>query len=354
MEGLARGERRVMVPFIDLHCDTLTQASLHFHDDLFSLPFTALDVKRLGNGGAKAQAFAVCLPQESTVKKLGLLYEGDWKHIKRLAGILYNTARMHPNEIGILEKAEDLDKNWSEGRISAILTVEDGREIQGDLRMIHRYFRLGVRILTLTWNNENCFGYPNSMDPEIMGKGLTEFGREGVRYMNKIGMIVDVSHLSDGGFWDVAAMSRESHKPFIASHSNCRALCDHPRNLSDEMIREIGETGGVIGMNQYPLFLNEGESRRGGFCLIPRGLRKRFEKNSLDEMVDHLRHMVEIGGIDCAALGSDFDGMGGKLCLKGPQDYQKLADRLSEEFSSEEVEKIFHGNIERVMRETLP
>ena len=330
-----------MIPFIDMHCDTLTQAAFHFRHNLCRLPMEQLDVRRLEEGGAKAQLFAVCLPKITTVGRLGKLYEGDWAHIRRLAGILHHTCELYGSRIAWCRSAGDLDAQSSAGKISAVLTVEDGRDIDGDMRRLALYHRLGVRLITLTWNYPNCFGFPNlpaGRNPtrEERERGLTDFGKEAVTEMNRLGILIDVSHLSDGGFFDVAALTR---KPFVASHSNCRAVCGHPRNLSDEMIRVIAEKGGVIALNQFPPFLRENARR-----------------SSMEDCVAHLSHLREVGGVDCMALGSDFDGCGKtvRMCVNGPQDYPKLADCLMKNgFSEEETEKIFYRNAERVIREVL-
>ena len=330
-----------MIPFIDMHCDTLTQANMHFQHDLYQLPLEMLDVVKLKRGGARAQFFAICLPKITTVQKLGSLYEGDWKHIRRLAGILHNTCALHPDTIALCGSADDLDANVKAGRISAVLTIEDGRDIGADMKRLERYHRLGVRMMTLTWNYPNCFGYPNAPggkrgSKEEMEKGLTAFGKEAIGEMNRLGIVIDVSHLSDGGFWDVVSLTE---KPFAASHSNCRAVCDHPRNLTDEMIRALADKGGVMGLNQHPPFLYDGAT-----------------ENRVEDYLAHLTHMRDVGGIDCVALGSDFDGVGRsvRLRMKGPQDYPKLANLLLDHgFTHDEVEKIFYRNVERLMRDAM-
>ncbi len=330
-----------MVPFIDMHCDTLTQANMHFQHDVYQLPLEMLDVVKLKKGGAKVQFFAVCLPKITTVRTLGSLYEGDWKHIRRLAGILHNTCNLHPDHIALCRSIEDLEKNEAAGRISAILTIEDGRDINGDMKRLELYHRLGVRLITLTWNFENCFGYPNTpggkfVPQEMMDRGLSSFGKDAIGEMNRLGILIDVSHLSDGGFRDVAQLS---DKPFVASHSNCRAICSHPRNLTDEMIRTLAEKGGVMGLNQYPLFLYNGAT-----------------ESRVEDYLAHINHMRDVGGIGCIALGSDFDGIG-RSCrpkMKGPQDYPKLANLLLDSgYTEDEVDRIFYKNAERVLREVL-
>ena len=330
-----------MIPFIDMHCDTLTQANMHFQHDLYKLPLEMLDVVKLKKGGARVQFFAVCLPKITTVRRLGALYEGDWKHIRRLAGILHNTCALHPDAIALCRDVSDLDANDAAGRISAVLSIEDGRDIGGDMKRLELYRRLGVRMMSLTWNHPNCFGYPNAPGGktgtrEEMEKGLTAFGKEAVGEMNRLGIVIDVSHLSDGGFRDVVSLTK---KPIAASHSNCRAICNHPRNLTDEMIRTLAEKGGVMGLNQFPPFLCKGAAW-----------------SRAEDYLAHINHMRDVGGIDCVALGSDFDGVGRmvRLRMKGPQDYPGLANYLLDHgFTQDEVEKIFHKNAERVMREAM-
>ncbi len=330
-----------MVPFIDMHCDTLTIANIHYRHDLNRLNMAQVDVERLLQGGARAQFFAICMPKQTTVKLLGNLYEGDWKHIRRLAGILYNTCRQHPDIIQMYSHKGDWERCVKEGKICAFLTIEDGRDIAGDMSRLLLYRRLGVRVITLTWNFSNCFGHPNApygrtATKSDMNRGLTAFGKEAVEEMNRLGIVIDVSHLSDRGFWDVAEISK---KPFVATHSNCRSICSHPRNLTDEQIRAIAEHGGVIGLNQYPVFLNRWSRVAGeGDCLA------------------HLLHLRDVGGIDCIALGSDFDGCSRtvRMYLNGPQDYPMLADVLLKNgFTQDEVDKIYFRNAERIIKECM-
>ena len=322
------------VPFIDFHCDTLMQAWFRRRKEVYSLPPAMADVKRLKQGGAKAQFFAIFLQSLRMKRCLGPLMPKDEAYIDRMVGIFRRTLANHRDEIAFAGNSRQMEKNWQEGRISAFLTIEDGREVQGRMERLEEYHRMGVRLLGLTWNYANCFGFPNSQDPSVMKQGLSDFGKEAVGELNRLGMIIDVSHLSDGGFWDVARLSR---KPFVASHSNARALCPHPRNLTDEMIRAVGEAGGVVGLNHCPKFLYP-DSR----------------ENRIEDLVRHLLHIRNVGGLEAAALGSDFDGISGKLALKGPQDYGKLTEALRREgLSCEEIEKIYHKNAERVIRDVM-
>ena len=186
--------------------------------------------------------------------------------------------------------------------------------------------------MTPIWNFENCLGHPNSRDAEVMKKGLKPFGRDVVERMGELNMIVDVSHASDGTFWDILEIAKS---PIIASHSNCRALCDHPRNMTDEMIRALAERGGVSGLNFYGMFL-------GG------------KKESLiDDMVAHVLHMMQIGGSEFPAIGTDFDGFSGMEILEIPEvaDMGKLWDALKKKGISEsQLDKIWCENALRILK----
>ncbi|MDD2959965.1 MAG: dipeptidase [Lachnospiraceae bacterium] len=316
------------IPFIDMHCDTLMHAWEGRKDDIYDLSKTMLDVKRLQQGSAKAQFFAVFLqPVTGEVQ----VVQDDDSYIVELVKILKNTLKRHDDTIAFAGSYLEMQKNYSEGKISAFLTIEDGRFVDGRMEKFEEYYQLGIRLVTLTWNHMNCFGYPNSFDPSIREKGLFAFGKEALEEMNRLGILIDVSHLSDGGFWDVASISR---KPFVASHSNSRSLCNHPRNLTDDMIQAIGSSGGVIGINQCPEFL-----------------RMNCHESSMSDLIEHIKHIYSKGGKDTVALGSDFDGISGKLALEGPQDYGYLAAALQKAgFTAEEVECIFYKNVERVLQ----
>ncbi|MDD3139919.1 MAG: membrane dipeptidase [Lachnospiraceae bacterium] len=204
------------------------------------------------------------------------------------------------------------------------------------MQNLKKYYDMGIRLITLTWNYENCFGFPNSVDNFTMNRGLKKFGKEAIEYMNCLRMLIDVSHLSDGGFWDVMKLSS---KPVFASHSNCRALCNHPRNLTDEMIQAIGDNGGVIGLNFAPFFLNENPKDDNG---------------TIEIMERHLQHMIDVGGEDVVALGSDFDGISGNLEILSTDQIPFFLDRMeSDGMSASIVEKIAYKNAYRVIKETI-
>lgn len=324
-----------MVPYIDMHCDTLMRAWMRRRSDLLHLK-GMVDLARLGAGGCKAQFFAVFLPPVELVRRLGPLFPSDEDYIKKCIAIFHHTARLHPDLLAQAKTFEEIEKNAAAGKLSGILTLEDGRAVNGRMEHLDRFYRMGIRLISLTWNAPNCFGEPNGSSG-----GLTPFGREAVAHMNRIGMMVDVSHLSDRGFSEVAEICRQNGKPFVASHSNCRALTPHPRNLTDEMIRALADCGGVIGVNFGPDFLEQGQPR--------------FRKESrIAAIVAHLKHMIRIGGTDCAAIGTDFDGINGRLEIGSADRMPLLFEALEREgFAADAIEKIAFRNVERVLREVL-
>ena len=324
------------VPYIDMHCDTLMQAWLKRKKDIYTLPKAMVDVQRLKQGGCMAQFFAIFMPPIKLKKYMGPFFPKDGPYIRKLHTIFQNTLKDHGDVLAPVFTGKDLEQNAAQGKISALLTLEDGRAVNGSLERLEEFYTMGVRLISLTWNQPNCFGSPNSDNPQVMNTGLTPFGRQAVERMTQLGMIVDVSHLSDGGFWDVAQISS---KPFVASHSNCRELCPHRRNLTDDMLRALGEKGGVAGVNFGPEFLNQSPE----------------DKNSTNERIAvHLRHMIQKGGLECAAFGSDFDGIKGSFETGSPKEMPRLISYLeSHGFTWEEIEHIAYKNMQRVLKECL-
>lgn len=316
--------------YIDLHCDTLMQAALSQRKDIAVMEKAMVDLDRLEKGGCMAQFFAIFMPPMAYRAKYGSALPDDETYIRLLHGILMNTIQLYPGRLALAKSAGDLAANA--GKISAFLTLEDGRAVDGKLENLDRFFDLGVRLISLTWNEANCLGAPNSADPAVMAQGLTPFGRDAVRRMNELGMIVDVSHLSDGGFWDVAELS---DRPFVASHSNCRSLCAHPRNLTDEMIRALADRGGVAGLNFNPPFLEEGGTH-----------------SAVQRIADHARHLADVGGLGCVALGTDFDGIRGTFDVGSPDKMDLLFTALQKVgFTQDQVEQIAWGNAQRLIRD---
>lgn len=309
---------------IDLHCDTIWRL-MEAGDNvgLYRNPFS-VDIEKLKASQAQAQFFALFVNKAKTSDPLArALAMADRFH--------YELAQ-NQQDIALARNYAELRQNRSEGKISAFLTIEEGGVLKGELANIEKFYRLGVRLITLTWNYPNEIGYPNSQ-LDYREQGLTLFGQEVVAEMNRLGIIVDVSHLSDRGFYEVAALAT---KPFVASHSNARTLTAHPRNLTDEMIKLLADKGGIMGLNFEKTFLGEAPVSR------------------VDDMMLHIEHMRKVGGIEVIAIGSDFDGIGPELEIAHAGELNKLVNALDKSgFKQDEVEKICWGNALRVIKETL-
>lgn len=319
---------------IDMHCDTLMRAYFRDKDDLFTCPEFDLDISRMIESGMMAQFFAIFVPSAKVYARYEKEYKGDDEYIDKCASIFNHTVQKHADVLAKATSAKEILDNYAGHKVSAILTMEDGVAVQGDMKKLDYFHSLGVRALSLTWNYENCFGYPNSKDPEIMQKGLKDFGKDAVKHMQEIGMLVDVSHLSDGGFYDVYKLSKV---PFIATHSNARALCNHSRNMTDDMILKLHEKGGVMGINICPDFLDDTPGNKD---------------SKISRLCDMIEHEKEIAGIEVCAIGTDIDGTHGNFEMKGPCDSNKLFDELiCRGFSTSDIEKIAYKNIIRVMNE---
>lgn len=315
---------------MDLHCDTLMKIAKSGNLDESEKSHVSL--KGLQEGGVALQCFADFVPTGMFPKFIrktatNLMFNGFYRNYQKMMACHRDI--LFP----VLSKA-DLDKAGVDGKIGILLTIEDGGVLGSKLDNVRKYYDKGVRLVTLTWNHPNAIGYPNSNDPEIMNKGLTDFGKDVVREMERLGMVVDISHVSDGVFWDVAEMAT---KPFVASHSNSRAVCSHRRNMTDEMIRKLSDCGGVMGLNLGPEFVGavEGVTR-------------------IEDLVAQVLHIRNVGGTEVLALGSDFDGIHGALDIAGPQDWPKLEAALSAAgLSDDELDKMWYTNAERVLRAVL-
>jgi membrane dipeptidase len=323
--------------YIDMHCDTLEQALVYGKDTIWELPDAMLDVARLKKAGAAAQFFAMFLPQREEAAWFGKKeMPGLEELMQEMYGIYQNTLRQHSDVIVSATNYTELMENHRAGKLSAFLTIENGSLIQGELSNIERFYEMGVRLITLTWNDANCLGVCHSTDPSEMEKGLTPFGKEAVSYMNELGILVDVSHLSDGGFYDVADVT---DKPFVASHSNCRALSPATRNLTDDMIRVLAERGGVAGINFAPFFLNESLEDR---------------KSRIFRMCDHIEHFIRVGGTECVGIGTDFDGIDGEFEIPDCTGMEQLFTALSHRgISGDVIDKIAFSNVARVIKDVM-
>lgn len=323
--------------YIDMHCDTLMSALRGKKETVEYLPGAMADVRRLRRSGAEAQFFAMFLQQEQLP---GVSEEADAGRLYDKLLLMYeiyrNTLKVCSQYLAPARSYEDLVKNRRAGKLSAFLTIENGCPVNGKMENLKQFHDMGVGLITLTWNDANCFGFPHSQNAAEMAKGLTDFGKEAISYMNALGIIVDVSHLSDQGFYDVAELSE---KPFVASHSNCRMLCPSSRNLTDEMIRVLAVQGGVAGINFEPTFLNENTEDK---------------LSRIERMCDHIEHFVKVGGTDCVGIGTDFDGISGNFEIADCTQMYLLFDALERRgFSGDLIDKIAFKNVARVIRESM-
>lgn len=307
---------------IDFHCDTISKLmDNRGMSELKSNKFS-IDIQKLKNGDNLAQFFALFL---------------NLKHVKdpleyclSMLDKFYMEMEKNQEAIALAKSYDELINNKKKNKLSAFLTIEEGGVLKGEIYNLRNFYRLGVRLMTLTWNYPNEIGFPNSKK-EYMEKGLTSFGCQTIEEMNRLNMIIDVSHLSDKGFYDVLKLSK---KPFIASHSNSRFITDHPRNLTDTMIKELSNTGGIMGINFYNRFLGESNISK------------------IDDMLHHIKHIYNVGGIDVIALGSDFDGIECEVEIKDTSEMYKLEDKLKKSgFSEDDIEKIFYKNALRIIKD---
>ena len=312
-------------PVLDFHCDTASEIldgrSLYQNNGMLS-------IKKMQDGGVSCQFFAIYIKMDSHAS----LTKG-YEHLHTIYNNFIKELKENQAHIALAHNAKEISALRDEGRIAAVLTLEEGAVLDNKLERIDELYKIGLRLITVLWNFESCIGFPHSSDPELMKKGLKPFGIEVVKRMQELGMLIDVSHLSDGGFWDVV---KHSKKPFVASHSNARSLCGHSRNLADDMLKALADAGGVTGINFVPKFLGSDE------------------KGSIEQMVAHIKHIHKTAGIDVLALGSDFDGFKGSNELKDCSGFPLLTEALAGAgYTDDEIEKICWKNAMRVIGQVL-
>ena len=326
--------------FIDMHCDTLMKFTKKSDTENLLHNSISVDFTRMKKGGALAQFFAMfLLPSEGAWKHVGIDPLTDWEYINRLSEQFYTDLEASKDLIAFAGNYDDMIANEKAGKMSAFLTIEDGRFIENDMANLVKSYEKGVRLITLTWNGINCNGYPHVIDPATQPTNLTDFGKEVVHKMNEMGMLVDVSHLSDAGFWDVLDICKKNGKPFVASHSNLRSLSPHTRNLTDDMLKALSEAGGCTGINFAPGFLDPDITA---------------QKSKIAHMAQHALRMKEIGGIEVVALGSDLDGITGELEIDSIDKMPMLFDEFKKVgFTESEIEKIAYHNVARVIKDAM-
>ncbi|MDE7205067.1 MAG: dipeptidase [Lachnospiraceae bacterium] len=342
----------------DMHCDTISEiwesrkrciSEKKGNPHQLSGNNLHIDIQKMKSSGYLLQNFAMYIDL-----KRGL---DPFAYVLELIDVFYDEMEKNRNDIRVIKTYDDILENEKQGKMSALITIEEGGCCKGQIENLERLYQLGARMMTLTWNYPNELASPNLFIRDTqMGKsaekgsaikndkgfcifdsskGLTQKGFSFIERMEELGIIIDVSHLSDAGFWDIV---KNTKKPFVASHSNARALCGHCRNLTDDMIKTIAERGGVIGLNYYGCFLNETNDSH----------------SRVSRMAAHARHMLNVGGSECLGLGSDFDGISGELEIQDCSQMHKLVEEFERQhFTNTEIENILCRNVMRVYREML-
>ena len=320
---------------MDMHCDTIYEiCAARQRGEAISLRKNHLlvDLEKMKQGGYSVQNFALFIEQEQG--------RSSFDKVKELLSVFQSEMEQNSDFVGMVTTTEEIMENERAGKLSALLTVEGGEACEGDIDKLQYLYQQGVRMMTLTWNYPNEIGYPNFKEgfdffTPNTEDGLTQKGFEIVDEMERMGIIIDVSHLSDAGFYDVL---RYTKQPFVASHSNARAVCPWVRNLTDDMIWELANRGGVIGLNYCADFLRQ----------------QLLQDATLEDIARHAKHIANVGGVECIGLGSDFDGIPAYQGMPRTERIYELADVLEQYgFRQSEIDKIFYQNAFRVYKEVL-
>jgi membrane dipeptidase len=354
---------------VDSHDDTTQRM---FFDKTFDLGTRHangnIDIPRMRDGGLDALFFSIWVPSDVT----GPIAV---TRALRLIDSVHEAVRRHPNDLVLATTAADIRRAAAEKKIAALMGMEGGHMIDDDLGTLRDFAKLGVRYLTLTHFKNNNWADSSTDKPKH--NGLTDFGKEVVRELNRLGVMVDISHVADKTFADVLELTTV---PVIASHSSCRAIANHPRNMTDDMMRALAKNGGVIMINYEVSFLSEenrlaGEKSGGVVAALDkmsktchgdeacstlemaRITREAMDKGTLpavswEKIVEHIDHAVKVAGVDHVGLGSDFDGATMPIGMEDASQLPKItAALMATGYSASQVEKILGGNILRVMEE---
>lgn len=355
---------------VDTHCDTPMRLTRNGYDLGARNEKGCVDFPRMQEGGLDAEFFAIFIGQgPRTPEAFEIEHQNT---LVAFDSILKSVAR-YPQMAGLALTPEDASRLKAEGRVSAFIGIENGYPIGLDITKVKQYYDLGARYITLchSANNDICDSSTDPAGPEH--QGLSPFGEEVVREMNRTGMMIDVSHISDQSFYDVLAITKS---PVIASHSSCRALCESPRNLNDDMLLALKKNGGVIQiciLSDYlkqpepnPEFDEKVKELRGKWKAMGElteaqqeqrwsefsALREKYTKlATVADAVNHIQHVVDVIGVDYVGIGSDFDGGGG---IEGCSDVSMMKNITKElirrGYTNEDIAKIWGGNVMRVMR----
>jgi membrane dipeptidase len=362
---------------VDTHADTPQR----FLDEGFDIGSTdpkdighlSLDKARRGNLGA--EFFSIWVDPETN--------QGHFaQHTFDLIESVYEQAARHPDRMMMAFSAADIERAHREHKLAALMGIEGGHSIENDMHLLRDYYRLGVRYMTLSWSNTNEWADSSGdiNDPKTPHhNGLTDFGKQVVQEMNRLGMIVDISHVADKTFWDTIATTKA---PVIASHSSARALVNHPRNMTDDMLRAVAKNGGVVHVNFFSAFVDENyrkameaqdkdeaaavqqyliERKAEGKTVtytdkdrIERGWAAKIPRPSFKSLIDHIDHVAKVAGVDHVGLGSDFDGVSGATPqgMDSAADLPKITQSLLDRgYGAEDIKKILGGNLLRVFRQ---
>jgi membrane dipeptidase len=301
------------------------------------------DIPRMKEGGLDADFFAIYVAAKYA--KEG----GAARRALDMIDGVYEQARRHPESLEMAFTSDDIRRIHKTGKIASLMGIEGGHAIEDSLSALRQFYRLGVRYMTLTHTNTNNWadsaGGINNPAEKRHG-GLSDFGREVVREMNRLGMMVDVSHVADDTFQDVIETTQA---PVIASHSSCRALTNVSRNLTDDMLKALAQNRGVVMINFYNGFINTEYARPGAPAAA-----KPANAATMEMLIQHFEHAIKVAGIDHVGIGSDFDGVDGML-PGGMEDVSKLPtityELLKRGYSDADVKKVLGGNLLRVMAE---
>lgn len=296
-----------MYTFVDLHCDTITAA--YEREQNFLKNNLHIDIERLSKFKSPTQVFAIWLSKK--------YYKNAFYMTNKMIDFFEKQIEENKDFISKVKCFDDINDE----KINALLSIEGGESIEDNIENLYHFFNRGVRILTLCWNYENNIGFGAFTKSE---QGLKTFGKDVVRVMNDINMVIDVSHLNEEGFWDLYKISK---KPFIATHSNSYSVCKHFRNLKDDQLRAIKDCGGIVGINLYPKFLTTKENATEG------------------DIFKHIDYMSNIIGIDKICLGGDFDGIEDTpLNIGDISQYSMLLKRIEEIYGKDILDKIAYKN----------
>jgi membrane dipeptidase len=304
---------------------------------------TQTDIPRMKEGGLDAEFFSIYVAAKYAREG------GSARRAMEMIDGVYEQVRRHPESLEMAYTVSDIRRINKAGKIAALMGIEGGHAIEDSLAALRSFYLLGVRYMTLTHTNTNNWADSAggiSVQAEKKHSGLSDFGKDVVREMNRLGMMVDISHVSDETFWDCIEVSQA---PLIASHSSARALTNVPRNMNDEMLKAMAKNGGVVMVNFYNGFINTEYAKAG----MPAPT-KAAETATLEMLTQHFEHIIKVAGIDHVGIGSDFDGVDGKL-PPGMEDVSRLPtityELLKRGYSDKDVRKVLGANLLRVMAE---